>query len=69
MALTVKEARERKGFSQVDAGRAVGISEPTYRKYEREPWLMSIQTATELARVLEVEFVDLKLEPPAREED
>ena len=62
MPLTVKEARERKGLSQVDTARAIGISEPTYRKYERNPQRMSIQTALALATVLGVEFMDLQLD-------
>ena len=61
MGLTVKEAREQAGFSQVDAGRSIGVSEPTYRKYERNPELMPLFQAVSLARVFGVAFMDLYL--------
>lgn len=61
MRLSVKEARDRLEWSQVTAARKLGVSEPTYRKYEQQPEEMRLKTAVALARVLRVKFTDLKL--------
>ena len=59
---SVKEAREGAGLSQVEVAHALGISEPTYRKYERHPDRMSLRTAVMLAKVLRLKsFMALKL--------
>jgi len=59
--LSVKAAREKCGLSQVELAHRLGVSEPTYRRYERSPEVMSLQTARRLADVLGVEFTDLAL--------
>ena len=59
--MTVIQARERAGLPQIVAAVRLGVSEPTYRKYEQNPELMSIRTAHKLATVLGVKFDDLAL--------
>jgi len=39
----------------------MGVSEPTYRKYERKPELLPLHKSVILARVLGVPFMDLQL--------
>lgn len=62
--LTVREARERRGLSQVETAHRLGVSEPTYRKYERNSELMSLKMAYKLADVLGLEWTDLALYDP-----
>lgn len=59
--ISVKEARGRAGLSQVQVAVALGISEPTYRRYEREPGLMSLRLTFKLADVLGVPYHALAL--------
>lgn len=62
MPLTVREARERAGLSRADVAHAMGMPEPTYRKYERNPELLPLHKSVALARVLGVPFMDLRLQ-------
>lgn len=58
---TIKQAREAAGLSQIRAAVALGVSEPTYRKYEQDPEVMSLRMAHRLAGILGVQFDDLAL--------
>lgn len=59
--ISVRAARERAGLSQVQLAVRLSVSEPTYRKYEQHPDLMSLRTARRLTEILGVGFSDLAL--------
>ena len=43
MQATLKQIRERKGVLKGAVAKAIGVSYPTYKKYEENPKVMSIQ--------------------------
>lgn len=62
MKITVKQARVGKGMTQEEMAKALGVSIPTYRVYEKKPWRMSYETLVKLAEIAGVELSDLDME-------
>lgn len=56
MAIGIKEARVKKGYSQENLARLLEISVRTYQKIEaKEDYLPNIVTGLKLAKLLEVD--------------
>ena len=43
MALTLKEMRESKGVMKGAVAKAIGVTYPTYKRYEENPKIMSVE--------------------------
>jgi DNA-binding XRE family transcriptional regulator len=59
MKLTLKQARLLSGRTQREIAEILGVHVHTYMKWERKPEEMSIGTAKQFSRVVNVEFEDI----------
>lgn len=55
------KSREASRYTQAETAKALGISVPTLRSYERDPSRMPIQVARQLADHLGVDLADIFL--------
>lgn len=51
MKFTVKQARQISGKTQYQIANLLGISDPTYRKYEKNPEKMTMETAQKFCKI------------------
>ncbi|MDR3137118.1 MAG: helix-turn-helix domain-containing protein [Coriobacteriales bacterium] len=56
MQVTLKQARQLRGLSQVELAKLTGFSEPTIVKYEKNELDMKVSTALRIADTLGVSF-------------
>mgnify|MGYP002526184965 CR=1 FL=1 len=57
--LKVDEWRRAKNVTKKDMANLLGITVPTYDKFERNPSKMSVGMAKKVAEILEVDFSDI----------
>lgn len=57
--LKVDEWRRAKNVTKKDMANLLGITVPTYDKFERNPSKMSVGMAKKVAEILEVDFCDI----------
>lgn len=57
--LKVDEWRRAKNVTKKDMANLLGITVPTYDKFERNPSKMSVGMAKKVAEILEVDFGDI----------
>lgn len=57
--LKVDEWRRAKNVTKRDMANLLGITVPTYDKFERNPSKMSVGMAKKIAEILEVDFSDI----------
>jgi DNA-binding XRE family transcriptional regulator len=51
-AMTLKQSRLVSGKTQEQMAKLLGVSNPTYIKWEQNPELMSLKTAKKIAEIL-----------------
>ena len=59
MVLTMKQARVIAGKTQIEMAREMGITAPTYIKYEKNPETMTIKQARKFCDVLSLKMADV----------
>lgn len=57
----IKEAREAAGYTQTEMCAALGISRPTYIKYEKNPENMPLWMAEKLCSIVRCKMDDIFL--------
>jgi transcriptional regulator with XRE-family HTH domain len=67
----IKELRKRRKWSQEFLGEKIGVSNTFISKIENEVYTPSLETLNDIAKILEVDFLDLfeKKEPPQELKD
>lgn len=56
MRLTLKQARLISGYKQREMAELLGVHVHTYMKWEQNPEDMSVGTAKQVSRIVEVDF-------------
>lgn len=59
MALTLKEIRERRGLTQIEAAPLIGVSVDTLGNYERGKSYPDIPTLRKIEEIYGVEYKDI----------
>lgn len=59
MKLKLVEWRRARGISQPEMAKNLGISMPTYVRWEKEPGKITMAKASQMAKILEVELSDI----------
>ena len=49
--LTIRQARALVGLSQAEVAKKIGVSTPTYRKWEDDPERVTLKVAKQLAEI------------------
>lgn len=62
MQATLRQIRERKGVMKGAVAKAIGVTYPTYRKYEENPKVMSVQQLNKACRFLGCKPSDIFLD-------
>lgn len=59
MQLKLVEWRRARGISQPEMAKNIGISMPTYVRWEKDPGKITMAKASEIAKILEVDMSDI----------
>jgi DNA-binding XRE family transcriptional regulator len=59
MKTTVQGWRIHRNITQKKMAEYLGISEPTYIKYEKDPALMKVRMVHDISRILEIDSRDI----------
>lgn len=67
----IKELRKKKKWSQEFLGEKIGVTKSFISKIENESYKPNLETLNDIAKVLDVDFIDLfdKKEPPKELKD
>lgn len=59
MQTTLQGWRTHKGYTQKEIARKLGVSEPTYIKWEKNPNLIRVQTLHDFSKILDISIEDV----------
>ena len=62
MKRTLKEVREARGVKKIAVAEAIGVSYPTYQKYEADPRIMRVGDLEKACRFLHCRREDIFLQ-------
>ena len=68
MSFTVRQARAHKGITQEDMAAALGVSLPTYRRYETCPSIMPSGHLDRLSRITNIPIANIVITEDREEE-
>ena len=61
MQYSLKELRARINLTQADVAKIVGVSEPTYCNWEKNPEIIKLKNAIKLAEIFKVSVSEIKI--------
>lgn len=62
MQKTLQEIREEKGVKKGAVAQAIGVTFPTYKKYEENPQLMTVEQLVTACNFLGISMTDIFLD-------